>query len=150
MAADINGDELADIIGFGVAGTYIALAEERGGFGVPTLAARAFGASADAGGWANANQLPRMVADVNGDGLADLIGFGYAGVYVMPGADLVPIILPLSTDLVGSDLGTASRRLDAAPPRLPPVRVVGLDMRVDEPARRRRVEQRVIGLRGDA
>jgi len=30
------------------------------------------------------DQHPRLLADVNGDGKADAVGFGYAGVYVAP------------------------------------------------------------------
>jgi hypothetical protein len=79
--ADINGDGLADLVGFGNAGVYAALATGKGGFGEMYLAAAAFGAAGDAGGWTSADKYPRMLADINGDGMADLVGFGEAGVY---------------------------------------------------------------------
>ena len=40
----------------------------------PSFALAAFGTSLDAGGWSSADQFPRAVADVNGDGMADLAG----------------------------------------------------------------------------
>ncbi|MEC8179555.1 MAG: calcium-binding protein, partial [Pseudomonadota bacterium] len=51
-------------------------------FGNPTLAIASFGYSDAGGGWVNNTIYPRAAADVNGDGRADLIGFGSAGVYV--------------------------------------------------------------------
>jgi hypothetical protein len=32
------------------------------------------------GGWTSQNQYPRQLADVNGDGMADIVGFGADGV----------------------------------------------------------------------
>ncbi|WP_226661533.1 FG-GAP-like repeat-containing protein [Alteriqipengyuania lutimaris] len=81
-AADVNGDGRADLIGFGSAGVYVALATGNGNFAAPTLAYQGFGAADEAGGWADANRYPRMLADVNGDGNADIVGFGAAGTYV--------------------------------------------------------------------
>src|SRR5690606_7457192 len=43
------------------------------------LGVRAFTA---VGGWSDDDRYPRQVADVNGDGRADIVGFGEAGVYV--------------------------------------------------------------------
>jgi hypothetical protein len=42
----------------------------------------AFGVSAGAGAWTDDDAYPRRLADVNGDGRADIIGFGDGGVYV--------------------------------------------------------------------
>jgi hypothetical protein len=78
--ADVNGDGMADIVGFGAAGVYVSLATGGGSFGSPTLTLAAFGSGA--GGWSSNDQFPRELADVNGDGMADIIGFGDAGVYV--------------------------------------------------------------------
>ncbi|MBH1943974.1 VCBS repeat-containing protein [Erythrobacter sp. YJ-T3-07] len=85
MAVDMNGDGRADLVGFGGAGVYVALANGSGGFGNAFLAYNSFGASEAGGGWSSNDAYPRTIADVNGDGRADLIGFGSAGVYVALG-----------------------------------------------------------------
>jgi hypothetical protein len=78
--ADVNLDGRADIIGFGAAGVYESLATAGGHFAAPTFELAAFGTVA--GGWSSDNTYPREVADVNGDGRADIVGFGADGVYV--------------------------------------------------------------------
>ncbi|WP_137179344.1 VCBS repeat-containing protein [Roseomonas sp. AR75] len=78
--ADVNGDGLADVYGFGNAGVWIALADGAGGFEASRLVLGAFGRQA--GSWENGNLFPRQLADMNGDGLADVVGFGNAGVWV--------------------------------------------------------------------
>ena len=83
--ADIDGDGRADLIGFGSAGLFAALSNGDGTFGETFLAYNGFGASNAAGGWANDDLYPRTIADVNGDGLQDLIGFGSAGVSIALG-----------------------------------------------------------------
>jgi hypothetical protein len=80
--ADVNGDRLADIVGFGNAGVTVALATGGGNFGPGSLRLSQFGLSNSAGGWANDELYPRELGDVNGDGLADIVGFGIAGVTV--------------------------------------------------------------------
>ena len=77
-AADVNGDGLADIVGFGHAGVYTALSNGNGTFQPAKLGIKSFGYNT--GGW-RVDQHPRMMADVNGDGLADIVGFGHVGVY---------------------------------------------------------------------
>ena len=44
-----------------------------------------------ANGWASNNQYLRELADVNGDGAADIVGFGQAGVYVSQAHDFLLI-----------------------------------------------------------
>jgi FG-GAP-like repeat len=78
--ADVNGDGKADIVGFSSAGVYESLATAGGHFATPTFELAAFGTIA--GGWSSDNTYPRALADVNGDGKADIVGFGQAGVYV--------------------------------------------------------------------
>jgi hypothetical protein len=78
--ADVNGDGKADIIGFSSAGVYESLATTGGHFAMPTFELAAFGTMA--GGWSSDNTYPRKLADVNGDGKADIVGFGADGVYV--------------------------------------------------------------------
>ncbi|MGF6425620.1 M10 family metallopeptidase C-terminal domain-containing protein [Bradyrhizobium elkanii] len=78
--ADVNGDGMADIVGFGQAGVYVSLATGNGHFAAQTFELAAF--APGAGGWSSDNLYPRELADVNGDGMADIVGFGQAGVYV--------------------------------------------------------------------
>ncbi|NNM78585.1 hypothetical protein HJG53_16985 [Sphingomonas sp. ID1715] len=85
LLADVNGDGRDDLVGFGGAGVFAALADGNGGFGAAYLASSSFGADPGAGGWASQTAFPRQVADINGDGRADLVGFGGSGVYVALG-----------------------------------------------------------------
>ena len=78
--ADVNGDGMADIVGFGQAGVYVSLATGNGHFAAPTFELAAF--APGAGGWSSDDLYKRELADVNGDGMADIVGFGQAGVYV--------------------------------------------------------------------
>jgi FtsP/CotA-like multicopper oxidase with cupredoxin domain len=77
--ADVNGDGRADVIGFGNTATYVSLSTGTK-FGPPIAWITNFGASA--GGWTTQDQFPRHVADVNGDGRADVVGFGNTAVSV--------------------------------------------------------------------
>src|SRR5262245_17727158 len=77
--ADVNGDRMADIIGFSSAGVFESLATAGGHFATPTFELAAFGV--DAGGWSSDNTYPRKLADVNGDTRADIVAFSSAGVY---------------------------------------------------------------------
>jgi hypothetical protein len=76
--ADVNGDGLEDVVGFGNAGVYVSLSSGDD-FAAPSLWVASYGY--DAGGW-RVNRHPREVVDVDGDGDADIVGFGNAGVYV--------------------------------------------------------------------
>ncbi|HEV7264705.1 MAG TPA: FG-GAP-like repeat-containing protein [Falsiroseomonas sp.] len=80
--ADVNGDGRADIVGFGNTGVWVALADGSGGFDTPTMRLGSFGAAAAGGGWESDDRFPRMLADVNGDGRADIAGFGNTGVWI--------------------------------------------------------------------
>ena len=79
VLADLTGNGCADIVGFGNAGVYVALNNGDGSFQTPKLAVANFGYNA--GGW-RVQQHPRLLADLTGDGRADIVGFGWAGVYV--------------------------------------------------------------------
>ena len=80
--ADVNGDGKSDIIGFGSAGVYVSLATGGGHFGGVTFELAAFGSGVEGGGWNNNDVYLREMADVNGDGMADIVGFGSNGVFV--------------------------------------------------------------------
>ena len=85
--ADVNGDGRADIVGFKDDGVHVALGNPNGTFGpAPFLASGEFGSSSGAGGWTSNDLYPREVADVDGDGRADIVGFKDDGVYVALGS----------------------------------------------------------------
>ena len=68
MLADVDGDGKADIVGFRAGkGVYVALSTGSG-FDNSSQWANAFGQSSQ-------DQYPRLVADVNGDGQADIVLF---------------------------------------------------------------------------
>ena len=80
---DVNGDGRADIVGFGSLGVVVALGQTDGTF--QTISGYSFGNLSSAQGWNTFNQYPRQLADVNGDGRADIVGFGSYGVSVALG-----------------------------------------------------------------
>jgi len=73
---DVNGDGRADIVGFGNKAVYVSLSTGSG-YAAPKIWAAAFGKSA--GGWDSQDHVPRVVGDVNGDGMADIVGFYTTG-----------------------------------------------------------------------
>src|ERR1700730_2253990 len=79
--ADLTGDGRADIIGFGDAGVWTARNNGDGTFQAMKFVVADLGYDH---GW-RVDQHPRFVADITGDGRADLIGFGDAGVWVAVG-----------------------------------------------------------------
>jgi hypothetical protein len=79
LMGDTSGDHRADIVGFGDAGAYVSRSQPSGQFEPPVLRVNDFGYVA--GGW-RVERHPRMLADTTGDGRADIVGFGDAGVYV--------------------------------------------------------------------
>src|SRR5581483_271891 len=77
FVGDLNGDKRPDIIGYGDAGVWTALGTANGAFGPATLVVQNFGANQ---GWDPTKHV-RTIADINGDGKTDLVGFGDAGVW---------------------------------------------------------------------
>ena len=79
--ADLTGDGRADIVGFANEGVIVALNNGNGTFQQPRLVLSEFGY--DAGGW-RVERHPRFLADLTGDGRADIVGFANEGVYCRP------------------------------------------------------------------
>jgi GH18 family chitinase len=84
QVADVNGDNRADIIGFGYDNVVVSLGQTDGTFG-STIIAKNDHFTESQGGWNSFDRYPRQVADVNGDNRADIIGFGYDNVVVALG-----------------------------------------------------------------
>jgi len=78
---DVTGDGHADIVGFGDAGVWVALGNGDGSFQAPKFVVSDLGYNQ---GW-RVDQHPRYVADITGDGKADLVGYGDGGVWVAIG-----------------------------------------------------------------
>ena len=77
--ADVTGDGRADIVGFGSSSVYVA---ESTGTSFKTAEIwRSSGFTINSGGWL-VNKHPRLVADVDGDDKADIVGFASGKVYV--------------------------------------------------------------------
>jgi aqualysin 1 len=76
--ADVNGDKKADVIGFGDGGVHVALSTGSS-FAYNGIWIKDF--SYDTTGWLESRHV-REMADVNGDGRADVVGFGNDGIHV--------------------------------------------------------------------
>lgn len=73
---DVDGDKMADIVGFSPGGVLISLSDGRK-FGADAYWTQAFTIGVD---WQES--WPRMIGDVNADGKADLVGISDQGVIV--------------------------------------------------------------------
>ncbi|MDI1432912.1 FG-GAP-like repeat-containing protein [Polyangium sorediatum] len=77
MMADVDNDGRADVVGFAGNGVYISRSTGSS-FTAPNRLVEAFGYDF---GW-RVDQHPRMMADINGDGTQDVVGFANDGVFV--------------------------------------------------------------------
>ena len=68
---------------------YVSLATGNGHFAAPTFELAAF--APGAGGWISDDLYKRELADVNGDHMADIVGFAHSGVYVSQSDDFLLI-----------------------------------------------------------
>ncbi|WP_298922493.1 DUF4214 domain-containing protein, partial [uncultured Roseobacter sp.] len=80
--ADLNGDGRADIVGFSDNHVYVVQGQANGAFGAAYIAGSEFVNGQY--GWGSGT-MQRELADVNGDGRADIVGFGTHHVYVALG-----------------------------------------------------------------
>jgi len=79
--ADVNGDGFADLVGFGGSATYVALGNGDGSFQNLKRAHNDFSYQDN---W-KVDATERKLQDINGDGRADIVGFGTSQVYVALG-----------------------------------------------------------------
>ena len=77
--SDLTGNGRLDIIGFGDRGVSIALNNGNGTFQAPKLVLNDFGYKTH--GW-RVEKNPRFIADLTGNKVGDIVGFGNKGVYV--------------------------------------------------------------------
>ncbi|MGN6111282.1 MAG: FG-GAP-like repeat-containing protein [Kofleriaceae bacterium] len=78
LAKDLNQDGRGDLVGFGDGGVYVVESQAGGGYGPTTLVVSNMGRNH---GWTNKDHV-RTLADVNGDGLLDIVGIGPGAVGV--------------------------------------------------------------------
>jgi hypothetical protein len=76
--ADVTGDGILDIVAFGERCVFVALGNGDGTFAAPRAVINDLACSSQ---W-RIDEHPRTLADLTGDGKADIIGFRSAGVYV--------------------------------------------------------------------
>ena len=81
LMADLTGDGRSDIVAFGNDGVWTAISNGDGTFAAPRLVLAGFDSRQ---GW-SASRHVRLMADLTGDGRADIVGFGDDGVWTALG-----------------------------------------------------------------
>src|SRR5262249_37958975 len=82
VVADVTNDGNADIVGFASNGVYLSVGTGSGGFAGPNFVPGTSFWGTQTGGWSSQDTYPRFIADITGDGFADIVGFAQNGVYV--------------------------------------------------------------------
>lgn len=98
LVGDVNGDGKADVVGIDPNGVHVALSTGSS-FAPSTLWSNGFVSSV---GWTSQAITPRLLADFNGDGKVDLVGFGNANVVVGISTGTAFDTVNVSTEFVGS------------------------------------------------
>jgi hypothetical protein len=119
------------VVGFGDGGAWISYGRTDSTFTPPGLEVRDFGT---AQGW-RVDQHPRAVADVTGDGRADIVGFGHRGIHVARSIPIPPRNINFyAAALEVADLGVAQgRRVDRHPRALADVTGDGVETVLQNP-----------------
>jgi hypothetical protein len=105
---DVNGDGRPDVVGFATDGVHVSL-NTGTSFGPRQRWINDFGT---ANSWTNNSAYPRVLVDVNGDGLADVVGFAEAGVYVAQEAGgSIPDLQVLITNGLGAQTAVTFKPL---------------------------------------
>ncbi len=84
MLKDVNGDEIADIIGFGEGKIEVSLSRGKlvNGQGFDDPISWFENGYDKKNGWKDMATFPRFIADVNGDWIGDIVGFGSGEILV--------------------------------------------------------------------
>jgi steroid 5-alpha reductase family enzyme len=77
--ADLTANGALDIVGFGNAGVWASFGNGDGTFQAPEMVLANLGYNA--GTW-RVERHPRVLADLTGNGAAEIVGFGNAGVWI--------------------------------------------------------------------
>jgi Ca2+-binding RTX toxin-like protein len=84
---DVNGDGSADVVGFSLDNIYVSLGDGNGGF---AKAYKAYDKLREINRYFDPRENPRYLADLNGDGKADIVVVGEGGTYTLIDAATLP------------------------------------------------------------